>query len=288
MLNGKLLICVCLSGSLIASARSTGCLKETTGEMMDDFLRAPDLERASERFNVLFKRVGVEGLEQLRLNDHNNIALQAAWREVRLTLPEQKGNRRVRPDPAKLRWFLGFLEGRGRLRVPNWWQESILRAQTYRRDDCLNLALGNKPFYHDSGFGSIKTPLDTILIEEGASVVVAVADARTRVPWALLKRSRNLSALATSSRCYIATHGNFGARYPLICVSRDSGKLIWKARVWGHSFDLIMVADSGSQRVTVTEEGSRVVVFGASLAGAHVEAFDVKDGKNLFRFTTAY
>jgi len=321
MLNGELLICVGLSASLLAPARPTGGAAEVA-KLTEDFIRAPDLFCAREEFNALFKRVGVEGLKQLRSNAHDSIALQAAWREVRLTLPEKEGVRRVRPDAAKLRWFLGFLEGRGRLRIPDWWQQTLLGARTFSRDDCLNLPLGQsiadqmrdrldrgtlqeladdeppiKPFYHDSGFRNIKTPLDTTLKEEAGSIVVSVGKDRTRMASALLSETfrsgfirwpRNLSALATSSRCHIATHGNFGSYHPLMCIARDSGKMVWKTKVWGHQLNGIIVMDSGSQRVAVTEQGGRVVVFGMSLSGAYVEAFDAKDGKNLFRLTTGY
>jgi hypothetical protein len=284
MLTGILLISVYLSPPLIASARLIGGPEEVA-TIAEDFIHAPDSRRGRERFNALCKAVGVEGLKRLRLSVHDSIALQAAWREVRVTLAEKQEVGRVRPYVAKLRWFFGFLEGRGRLRIPAWWQDSLLSAEG--QNDCLELTLGDKPFYHESGFRHIKTPLDTTLMEEAGSIVLTVGKDQTRVSPALLKWP-NLSALGTSSRCYLTTHGNVGYSYPLMCIARDSGRIVWKANVWGHLLDGVVLIGRRSQRVTLVEEGGRILVFGASLEGAHVEAFDAKDGKSLFRWTTAY
>ena len=67
---------------------------------------------------VARRAVGPGGLPALRLHPHDGIAIQAAWEEVTLTVPEEKQDQPVRPDRHKLDWFLGFLEGRGRVRAP--------------------------------------------------------------------------------------------------------------------------------------------------------------------------
>jgi hypothetical protein len=96
----------------------------------------------------------------------------------------------------------------------------------------------------------------------------------------------NVSALITSSRCFVAVHEDVGYPYKLACIDRQAEKLLWKSEV----FATWWAGATGIHRmwVTVTEQNKRIVLFGSAATGMHVEAFRPEDGANLFRFSTSY
>ncbi len=95
-----------------------------------------------------------------------------------------------------------------------------------------------------------------------------------------------VSALITPSRCYVAVYDDFGSPYRLACLERSSAKVRWVAKVWA-SFWCNVEGQALISWVEVTEQGNRVVVFGAP-GGFYVEAFRADDGVNLLRFSNSY
>jgi len=272
-------------GALLLVGATPGHCQELP-KMVAEVLGAPGPGETRNAFRILFQRAGASGLKNLRLSDSDTIALQAAWQEVCLTIPEKEQPTRVRPAADKVQWFLGFLEGRGHLQIPDWWRDGMLRADAYSRAQPLSFDHGAKPFYHDAGLRRIQAPLDTTLKREAGSILASVGKERVRLPSALVEETSNISVLITSTRCYVARHHSGHYSYPLIAVARDSGQILWKTEVWGDSYVLIFALTGHSaQRVSITEQRGRVVVFGAGLSDFHVEALSARDGRNLFRLT---
>ena len=103
------------------------------------------------KYRRLFKLVGDDGLKLLLTHPNDSIAIQAGWQEVALTVPEQESRSAYRPNHDKLQWFLGFLEGRSRIRPPRWWTQSLLDCHANRRYNfCFSLRRGTNPRYHDA------------------------------------------------------------------------------------------------------------------------------------------
>ena len=86
------------------------------------------------------------------------------------------------------------------------------------------------------------------------------------------------------SRRYLAVHDVIGS-YRLICVECPSAKVIWKTDVWGSFWGGL--GGFAEQWVEVTEQNSRVIVFGCGI-GIHCEAFRSDDGTSVFRFSNGY
>lgn len=80
------------------------------------------------------------GLSTLLTHPNDGIAIQAAWQEVVVTIPEKEGDQAFRPDRENLNWFLGFLEGRARIEPPKWWARSLLDCHANRRGNVYFIA----------------------------------------------------------------------------------------------------------------------------------------------------
>jgi hypothetical protein len=259
---------------------------------IQEVLHADDAWRAHPKYRALFKMAGIEGLQALRLHRKESIALQAAWEEVALTVPEKEPKRTVRPDRHKLDWFLGFLEGRARVQIPHWWAEALLDVRANRRDNIYAL-MPKEADYHEAGLDNAHAPCDTALKRVAGKVVLKIGKDSLAIPEDLLdksdcgKVSSNVSALFGPRRCYLAVHEDGGFPYQLACLDRESGKVIWKAGVWGPRWGLT-AEGIHYMRVAVTEQDNRVVLFGLGTTGLQVEAFRAENGRHLFRFATSY
>jgi hypothetical protein len=242
-------------------------------------------------YRALFSKVGSDGVRKLLTHPDDSIAIQAAWEEVALTVPERERRFAVRPDAGKLTWFLGFLEERGRVQPPPWWAEMVLDSGANRRD---NIYPGNpkESPYHDAGLDLAQAPLDTSLKKEGNQVLLKVGSHAVRIPESLLEKTDRgtvlcgVSALVTPTRCYLAVHGDVGYPYPVACIDRSTAKVVWKSEVWGTWWG--GATGIHFMWVAVTEQNDRIVVFGAGTTGIHVEAFRPDNGKNVFRFSSSY
>jgi hypothetical protein len=241
----------------------------------------------------LFKSIGPEGLRKLQTYPHESIAIQAAWEEVALTVPEKDSGQVVRPDRPKLDWFLGFVEGRASAKAPAWWAKSLVDARANRRDN-IYFSSGDpkdRP-YHKAGLDWVLAPNDTTLKKDGDKALLTIGKESIQIPPKMLHKFDQgefygaVSGLMTPSRCYLAVHTDTGGGYPLVCIDRATGNTIWKNRVmemwWGGG------SGQSHQWVAITEQNKRIVVFGCWSLELQIEAFGREDGKSLFRFATTY
>jgi hypothetical protein len=245
----------------------------------------------SGAYAALFKKAGDAGLPALQTGKNDSIAIQAAWHEVALTVPEEMPVEQIRPNQRKLDWFIGFLEGRIRVKPPEWWAESVHNAGANRRDNIHFGRVEVSP-YHSAGWHDVLAPLDTTLTREDNKLMIRIAKQKMHIPTEIVKLSElgrtrgRISAAFGKSNCYFAIHDDSGYPYNLHCFDPETGAERWNAGVWGswwgHSTGVSHCF------VSVIESNDRVVVFGEAGIGIHVEAFAVKDGANLLRFASSY
>jgi hypothetical protein len=260
-------------------------------------LAAKDPVDAAKGYRELFKSVKADHLQRLQTNASDTIAMQAAWQEVNLTLPEKDQKKEVRPEAQKLSWFIGFLEGRGRVKAPKWWAKAILDARATCRgsvfaggiyQDLRDAVRGGVPKARPKG--EDMPPVARFAKKDGKRVV-RIESRSMPIPHDLPEKLdmgeyREVRAIIMSSCCFVAVHDPFGFPYPLACVDGTSAKIRWTAKVWGSCW--IGASGFDLQQVEIIVQGDRVVVFGISVAGFYVEAFRVNDGVNVFRFSNAY
>jgi hypothetical protein len=241
-------------------------------------------------YRSFFKLAGPGGARDLQTYPQDGVAIRAAWEEVRLTVSEKEPASAVRPDRHKLDWFLGFLEGRARVKAPTWWSDALLDSQANSRDNIYPGHIKER-LYQNLGLGSARGPNNTGLQRKDKKFALVVGGESTVIPEEILQKSDqgsvcgNISALMTPSRCYVAVHGNWGNPFKLTCIDRATGKILWTSEVYGSYWG--SGGGRGEMFVAITEQGNRIVVFGSSI-GMHVEAFRPEDGANLFRFATTY
>ena len=242
------------------------------------------------KYESLFEKIGTEGVWNLLMYPSDSIAIQAAWEVVALSIPERTEDKVVRPQRTKLKWFVRFLERRGRVKAPKWWVESLLDSRA-AGGRYISPGTPNEQPYHKAGLDLISSPPDTTLTKDGGRILVHVGRESVPIPEDLLTKSDAgnfncyVSVLITPSRCYIAVHDDVGYPYDLACIDRTSAKVLWKSKAWGTWWGGV----SGRQRqmfVTVTEQDNRVVVFGSGDTGINAEAFRSDNGANLFRFSS--
>ena len=257
-------------------------------EQVKTILVAKNALQAWEGYRMLFAKAGASGIRQLQNHQNDGIALQAAWQEVALTLPEKEPESTTRPDGHRLAWFIGFVEGRLRTPMPAWWKEAVLDSRALSRD---NIYPGhpNEDPYHRSGLDGVYCPQDTILRKKGGKLTLQVGKDSVAIPQELLEHGKipeeNVSARFTSTRCCVTIHSDYGGFLGLTCIDRATDKVLWKSNVWGPRIGGGFTGYSEAW-VSVTEQDGRVIVFGAGDMGLHVEGFRADDGKPLFRFSS--
>jgi hypothetical protein len=291
----KVLLYLCLVITWAMSMRSaTGgdqplSQKESVERTVKAVVDATGPFVAAEQYRVLFSGMKAPSIDELTLSSYDSLAIQAAWQLVNLTLPEKNpedGNPIVfRPDGDKLNWFLGFFQGRGHMRVPKWWKQSLLDARANTRSDI---------WFPDRGDGVGGTgPAPAKVTANPAQSLITVGTDSAVLPADLVKEHPSglparFSAVFTPKMCYVAIYDDAVYPYAVVCVDRQTARVIWRARGWG-SWWYQIGGSVGNARVTLEIQDDRVVVFGVSGLGLiHAEAFRADNGKNIFRFSNTY
>jgi hypothetical protein len=228
-------------------------------------------------------------IRQLTSHAHTGVALRAAWEPAKIAITQ-------RPTPAPtdgraaLSRFVGFIEGRLQLPVPEQWEAVALSAKEANRG-CVGFREGDKSLYHRTPSG-LYAPVGTVLEGTAGGIAVTIGDDSyefNRAVVALLQRKGTLQSVNAhfdGDRCIVAFHSNRGSSYTLYCFDRRSSEEVWSSSVWASGIDMYTGVGFHCAWLVVAHEN--VFVFGASDESIYIEAFDVRDGENTFRFSTAY
>ena len=294
--------------------------EELTPELADkvqEVLRSPSDQEMHKRYRSLFEAAGPEGLRKLNLHRHAGIAVQAAWEEVLLTIPEKECDSIGRPDCLQIGRFLDFVENGVGLDIPEWWKTMFqLEISSHGRGNVSFRMLDLFSIYHEAGLGSIRAPKDTTLQREqepgkffsgwafnphgisfsgpgiNRAIFLQVGEQSVVLPDSIVDEikleSDCVSALISAGKYYLAIHRRQSGHYNLVCLKSESAEILWRTQGWGSPSWVSIRGSVGDHWMTVTRQGDRIVVFGVGAFGANVEAFNAKNGSNLFRFSTSY
>jgi hypothetical protein len=284
---------ILLLASHVATASAqlsrTASIEETTLEI----LNAKDSFKAAGLYFLLFEKTrGAEGIRHLQHSQHDSIAIQAAWQEIKLSIPKDKAPAPYQPDKDRLKWFLAFFERRAKVTAPEWWAELLLGAKAYRRGNSY-FGMPAKNPYHNAGIEDVNAPHDTTIRPDAESFRLTVGKDSIVLPREIVSKSddgspfvENVSAAFTPAHCFVAVHDPVGSPHDVACINRSTGKLVWRAQAcgdwWGSS------TGYSESWVSVIVQDDRVAVFGSSGIGVYAHAFRPDNGQTLFRFSTGF
>lgn len=179
---------------------------ENDDRLLEQVKQAEDTHGLGELYQRTCGSATNEELDRLKTCRHSGIAIRAAWEEVRRTMtapmpPNEdikgsEGSVAATTAPVSLQamqHFLGFVEGRVRVRQPKWWKYAMAHASYYvPRDRWLSLAEPDHLLKADgssnpsSAFGPIAAELlprtkTNILAPVGTSIVRADGGLRVSV-----------------------------------------------------------------------------------------------------------
>jgi hypothetical protein len=250
---------------------------------------AESSSEAVKGYAKLFKTPTPELTRQLKGLPQDGIALRAAWEEAIL-----KG--KIREDSTKLdrqvaiARFLGFVEGRLGISLPVWWEEAIHKAGNEGKGH-IGPGLPKNPYHHvASGRWEFDMPNGQSISRTDDSTTISFCDETMSIPKALVDEviGGRMSVLIEKDRCFVASHNTLGYSYPLTCLDRKTGKLLWKASVWDWASRIPGATGTWYEYVSVVGKNDRVYVIGTGVHNFYIDAFDQKTGKNVFRFANCY
>jgi hypothetical protein len=289
-----------LTLALGVQAQQSDALDSKTKELIEKVVNASDVRAAAKANAGLFKKADRNLLRRLKTVKADGVALRAAWEEMALA-DGKKGKRKrflaekeedcVFVNPVAAARFLGFVEGRLGIQLPQWW-EQMVRDVDHERMTAVwpkDVPYHDVPFANDHIVGMPKT---MALKKQGDGALLRIAKDSLVLPTAIVKEYLNhpgyrmLSAGADRERVFLAFHNDFGISYPLVGIDRKTGKKLWESEVW----DCGNVGGSGMpfEYVAVVPNGERVFVIGAGVLCFYIEAFDSKTGRRAFRFASRY
>jgi hypothetical protein len=263
---------------------------------------------AGKAYRALFKRLDREGLANLENDREPGIELQAAWE---LHVARAIAAKRI-PQPQR---FLGFLEGRTKLRIPLRWEIDLATtsvahspdriAQTM--DDYLSIASfitkrkdgtyreEAEPF-QETILGA-HVPAGTRLKRADGKIAITVVKATVTTEDRLFQRlKKELSADFTMLRVapgpkqsYLVWYEPDGHSYPVVCLDSQSGQILWKTVSWASgSQNLLGYGGQMNHDVELVPVPGKLLVFGSVfIGGQYLEAFSSETGSCLFRFSSS-
>ena len=201
-------------------------------------------------------------------------------------------------SPEALQRFLGFVEGRLRVRQPKWWKDAMAKAEYgFGTADAQGREVWTSAppdFYvlRQPGIREIQVPTGTSAVPTSGGLRVTVGRETFIVPKSVVAGVKDhcLIAFPADDDRFVATlHPGLPVAYPLFCISRSSGKIIWQAQVWlGDNIGGSIGGYVPPPPTSIEVADGVVYVFGTGYWLAYVEAFSLADGKNLLRFSTSY
>jgi len=255
---------------------------------------------ARQAYKGILDLASLAELRKLRCGEDAGIALRAAWEPVRrsiaehATANEDSTNARFTPDSAPLNRFIGFVEGRLKVVIPEAWLEIVESAEANSQQTVQFPGLRrNAAGFHKTDAGLIAGPgLDVSRTDNG--VLVTIGDDSFQLDDVVLEGSdafvghiAGISALMDKRSCYAALYSSDCRNYYLYCIDRDSGKRRWRQEVWAGA--PVGLLRSGYRHcVWMQAQDDTVYLLGLCFDCVYIEAFATDDGKPLFRFSTSY
>jgi hypothetical protein len=270
----NLLACAAVSGA-------QGTTGDTAEEKRKDAMSLKHVDspgQLASRIGMLFSGSPVTDVNKMTLAPDCSVALAAGWERVRRTMPEAEQRDVISPDRVALSRFLGLVEGRIQVPIPDAWEATVTSTKGYGkaaiwfpRLELVDKQLVTRRPLRDGERWMVKM--------ENLSLKLAAEDGLGPVD--------NFATVRDGEIVYVALYGSRPTPFRLFAVNRDNARPIWSTKVWAAG-GLVEYEGKGWHLAEIRLVGERLAVFGISDDSAYVEAFDKKTGANQCRFSTAY
>ena len=191
--------------------------------------------------------------------------LHASWQDARRNPSEYR---------HRVSQFVGFLEGRLGVPVPNWWRQRL----------AMQLESQSKDYVHPITAPPHPYLLTRDSVGEDGFMTVAVGSQEVRLPAKVLPADGSDFGIAVAverSRCYVVTYGSLES-YRLNCFNPNAGEVLWRSELDTATRSMPKVLDP----VEIAVGANTVVVFAASDDACHLHQFDSNIGMATGHFTT--
>jgi hypothetical protein len=282
------IIVIATMGPAGASVAQDASESPDAQEQLNRIIGADHPAAQKELFAELYRNADKQALAALKGHTDPGVAIRTAWEEMYQRNPPENAAEVTREFGAlALERFVGFVEGRLRIQVPDAWWQTIAAAERrpgqrgifYRIDtDCRYTLAGR----------TLITPgmtLDDVAISDGNSRVVippAVMQSHPQTSW------HAACVQIESSEWFLAFPQSFDSRYTLYCIGREDQAVRWSQPVWASEHEWSPPGGTGYSYhcVSIVCRDDAVTVFGNSGVGAYIEVFRRVDGTPLMRFCT--
>ena len=264
-------------------------------------------EELHQAYRTCFGNLNADDLDSMRFHADRGIALQSAWELVRRESRDRAESiqqDQILIDQTQLQRFLGYVEGRLKVRMPLWWKDGLSDAKLHSVSRSVTPYAQNRdrnaanPHIHvdqkywvprGTTFVEQVRPRYQLVGEQGRIIIpeTLLAPLLTKEAW--LDHVYVDAAVSSESRNVIALHGPFPQRYHIYLASTSGDQIVWKSAVWTEC--IVVPGGTGSiprhWSSLLLQEGE-VIVVGLCEYSAYIESFSLVDGENAFRFSTSY
>ncbi|QDV48444.1 hypothetical protein [Gimesia fumaroli] len=275
------------------------------------FIAASPGEKKGEAARRFFENLSAQDINRLCFDNDNSVALYAAWRKLELQLtarllgPERGANIIYIP-PGVSHEFLGFVEGRLQVPVPNNWCHNLLSAR-YGRWGATLFSMKHSPHYrpegeikYRQGEGESALPNVYLHLNDKDPSITFIGrgldegiDAGAKLPKEVEEKIKNqlsrdtVTGIAIKGRAVIALEGKGPDFEQLICIatrgSKDHPKVLWQCQMdsyWARYFQ-------GQHWFTEFRvKDDHIYLFHCTHTSIGIECISFKDGSRIFSFNS--
>jgi len=255
--------------------------KERQG--LEAFKANSTIELAESMDRIL--QASTEKLNELIADKDCQVCLAAAWERVYRALPKEEREPetdRAAPNPFAMSRFLGLIEGRLGVNIPESWEAAFASVNISEQ---IYVSFPENDTEGADGEGAIQKA--SVVLEQSKGHLIVKQGAEI---WLLPSEDQwveNASVALTDEHAYLAAYSQFPVHYRLYKLDRQTGNILWVARVWADG-GLMSYTGMGWHHVDLQVTTGTIVVFGISTVTAYVEAFDKRSGESRCRFGTRY
>lgn len=252
---------------------------------IDDLFSRNDYASIEAFYRDLFSDADIDQLEKMKLLRNPSVSVQAAWEILRV---RQASDYERRRDTRGEGFFLGYLEGKFSVSIPDWWENHV-------RSDIRN-EISEFPVLQRTHAGELLCPLEVSVVDSGKGrAVLRHGNRALTVPEEILDRDDtgslggNIAVLFSGDRCFIARYDETGLRVNVFCVDVATGRTIWSSPTPGYyPSNLLFSGPRWAYGSLALSRDDRLSLFFGGTFGYFVLVLNPVDGKPLAQFSTRY